>query len=141
MESQRLYTTERVVRGIYKFHPDAIYPKGGKRIVDCEDKLKEHCHSFAVIAVDGEYCTGVMLTTSAGYGNIKMDPKHFELDYPFGFHETKGSYFVNQALQKVHELAELVGILSDSGFKKVSGSIEGPSITWREHVQNTCKDR
>ncbi|QNE42084.1 MULTISPECIES: hypothetical protein [Hymenobacter] len=141
MSIQRLYTTERVVRGIYKFHPDAIYPKGGKRIMNCEDKLREHCHRFAVIAIEGEYCVGVMLTTSAGYGNIEMAPTHFEAGFSFGFHEKKGSYFVNQPLQKVYELAELVGMLSADGFRKVSDRMHGPPVTWREHVQNTCKDR
>lgn len=137
MSSNATYTTERVRGGIYKFrHQDMHLGRGG-----CEEKLKQHCHMFAVTQVGTDYCTGFMLTTSAAYiNNLKMRPGDFVKGYDIEYREPGGSYFLTVPLQKVHELeTKIVGMLTPEGLNHIEQNAKGSPTTWMDYVRSTCK--
>lgn len=98
---------------------------------------------FAVTQVGDEYCTGFMLTTSAGYpDNLKMRPIDFVKGYNFDYYEPNGSYFLIVPLQKVHELeTKLVGMLTSEGLDYIEKNAKGSPMTWAQYVLATCKGR
>lgn len=137
MSSNTTYTTKRKRGGIYKFRHRDMHPGRGS----CEEKLKQHCHMFAVTQIGDDYCTGFMLTTSAAYpDNFKMRPGDFAIGYNIEYHEPGGSYFLTAPLQKVHELeTKLVGMLTPEGLDYIEKNAKGSPMTWIDYVTATCK--
>jgi hypothetical protein len=131
---------KRKVRGIYAFlKQERKYPTKDR---SCEARMELHCHAFAVLSLEDDYCIGFMLTHASDKDfpeHKLMKPEHFVTGWPLQFDNT---YFLTVPLIKMNNLATTQeGLLSEEGEAFIRANALPGESTWSSYVINYCKEK